>query len=188
LRVVVLATAAVLLHLAASASAETNSPVDPSEFFEAKIRPLLIERCEECHGPKKQKGGLRLDSKAGWQTGGDTGAALKPGDPEASLLIKAVRYGDKDLQMPPKRQLAPEEVAALEQWIKLGAPDPRVEPKSPVWISRRGGGTGLFSRSPIRRRRCCRRITGASRRSIASSWRGCARRVWNRAGRRTGAR
>jgi hypothetical protein len=104
--------------------------VDPTDFFEAKIRPLLVERCEECHGAKKQKGGLRLDSKAGWQTGGDTGAALKPGDPEASLLIKAVRYGDKDLQMPPKRQLAPEEVAALEQWIKLGAPDPRAEAKT----------------------------------------------------------
>jgi hypothetical protein len=131
LRAVVLATAA-MLPAFAGASALAKETAEGTEFFEAKIRPLLIERCEECHGAKKQKGGLRLDSKTGWETGGDTGAALKPGDPEASLLMKAVRYGDKDLQMPPKRQLAPGEVAALEQWIKLGAPDPRVEAKAPV--------------------------------------------------------
>ena len=95
------------------------------EYFENRIRPLLVERCVDCHGAKKQKGGLRLDSKAAWQKGGDSGAVIVPGDPEASLLIKAVRYADKDLQMPPKRQLAPEEIAALEHWVKIGAPDPR---------------------------------------------------------------
>src|SRR4051794_15518805 len=89
LRALASAAAAALL----SASAIANGAADATEFFEAKIRPLLVERCEECHGAKKQKGGLRLDSRDGWQTGGDTGAALKPGDPEASLLIKAVRYG-----------------------------------------------------------------------------------------------
>ena len=101
------------------------------EFFEAKIRPLLIERCGECHGGKKQKGGLRLDSRAAWQKGGESGAAIVPGDPGASRLIQAVRYADKDLQMPPKRQLAPDEVAALEHWVKIGAPDPR-EASGPV--------------------------------------------------------
>jgi mono/diheme cytochrome c family protein len=95
------------------------------EFFETRIRPLLVERCVECHGAKKQKGGLRLDSRAAWQKGGDSGAVIVPGDPEGSLLIKAVRYSDKDLQMPPKRQLAADEIAALETWVKLGAPDPR---------------------------------------------------------------
>ena len=95
------------------------------EFFESRIRPLLAERCYECHGEKKQKGDLRLDSKAAWQKGGDNGAVIVPGDPGASLLIKAVHYADKDLQMPPKRQLAPEEIAALEHWVKIGAPDPR---------------------------------------------------------------
>lgn len=108
------------LPLVASAFA-----VEDTAFFEEKIRPLLVERCDECHGEKKQKGGLRLDSRAAWQKGGDSGAAITPGDPEASLLIKAVRYVDKDLQMPPKHQLAPEQVATLEQWVKLGAPDPR---------------------------------------------------------------
>ena len=94
-------------------------------FFESRIRPLLVGRCCECHGEKKQKGGLRLDSKAAWQKGGDSGAAIVPGDPAASLLIRAVRYTDEDLQMPPKRRLAPDEVAALEHWVKIGAPDPR---------------------------------------------------------------
>lgn len=107
-----------------TATAQT-AEADGAAFFESKIRPLLVERCMECHGEKKQKGGLRLDSRAAWQQGGDSGAAIKPGDLEASLLIKAVRYADKDLQMPPKKQLTAEEVAALEQWVKIGAPDPR---------------------------------------------------------------
>ncbi len=99
---------------------------DGVEFFEKKIRPLLAEHCSECHSPEhKVKGGLRLDSRAGWEEGGDAGAALVPGKPEESLLIKAVRYRDKDLQMPPKKKLSPEEIATLEQWVKLGAPDPR---------------------------------------------------------------
>src|SRR5690349_21773742 len=75
-------------------------------FFESKIRPLLVERCLECHGEKKQEGGLRLDSPAGWKEGGDSGPALLPGKPDESLLITAVSYMDKDLQMPPEQQLA----------------------------------------------------------------------------------
>ena len=108
-----------LLFLACPASA------DEAAFFEAKIRPLLIERCIECHGAEKQKGGLRLDSRAGWEKGGESGAALVRGKPEESLLIKAVRYADKDLQMPPKKALSPEEVAALVEWVNQGAVDPR---------------------------------------------------------------
>ena len=93
-------------------------------FFETKIRPLLVARCIECHGEKKQKGGLRLDSRAAWQAGGDTGKAIVPGKAEESLLIKAVRYADKDLQMPPKKALPPEEVALLAEWIAQGAVAP----------------------------------------------------------------
>ncbi len=99
---------------------------DGLDFFEKKVRPLLAERCLECHSPeKKVKGGLRLDTKDGWAHGGDTGPAVVPGNVEKSLLIEAVRYGNQDLQMPPKKKLAPEEIATLEQWVKLGAPDPR---------------------------------------------------------------
>ena len=100
------------------------SPDGPA-FFESKIRPLFIEHCQKCHGEKRQEGGLRLDTKAGWQKGGEHGPAIVPGDPEKSRLILAVRRTDKDFQMPPKRALAAEEIAALEQWVKLGAPDPR---------------------------------------------------------------
>src|SRR5437870_13700235 len=98
-----------------------------TEFFEKRIRPLLTERCIECHSPEhKVKGGLRLDSREGWQTGGDSGPAIVPGKPDDSLLITAVRYRDKDLKMPPKKKLSADEVTALEQWVKAGAQDPRV--------------------------------------------------------------
>src|SRR5690349_18371214 len=72
------------------------------EFFEKRIRPLLAEQCYKCHSAEseKLKGQLRLDSRQGMLTGGDSGPAMVPGDPERSLLIKAVRYTDKDLQMP----------------------------------------------------------------------------------------
>ncbi len=96
------------------------------DFFEKKVRPLLAERCMECHSPdKKVKGGLRLDSREGWAKGGDTGPAVVPGEPDKSLLIEAVRYGNRDLQMPPKQKLTAEEIAVFDQWVKLGAPDPR---------------------------------------------------------------
>ena len=101
-----------------------------TSFFETQIRPLFVEQCQKCHGDKKQEHGLRLDSKAGWQKGGDHGAVIKPGDVEGSLLIKAVRRTDNELQMPPKHPLAPAQIAALEQWVKAGAADPRVGPVS----------------------------------------------------------
>src|SRR3954471_11591222 len=74
------------------------------QFFEQKIRPVLIEHCYKCHSAEaeKVKGGLRLDSHEGWRKGGESGPAIIPGQPDKSLLIKAVRYLDKDLQMPPK--------------------------------------------------------------------------------------
>src|SRR5262245_37558937 len=95
--------------------------------FEQHIRPLLAERCYACHSnrSKKQKGGLLLDSRSGLAEGGDQGPAVVPGDPNASLLIRAVRYTDPDLQMPPDGPLPKEAVARLEHWVKMGAPDPR---------------------------------------------------------------
>ncbi|MBL9179168.1 MAG: DUF1553 domain-containing protein [Verrucomicrobiaceae bacterium] len=93
--------------------------------FEQRIRPLLIENCIECHGPDKQKGGLRLDSRAGWQNGGDSGPAILPGRLDASHLWRAVSYTDRDLKMPPKRKLKDSEIADLKLWIGSGAPDPR---------------------------------------------------------------
>lgn len=98
-------------------------------FFEQKIRPILIEHCYECHSAqaKKLRGGLYLDSKAGWQKGGDSGkAVIVPGKPDESLLLRSVQHREPDLEMPPKKPklLAPL-LADLATWIKLGAPDPR---------------------------------------------------------------
>jgi len=100
---------------------------EQTEFFEKQIRPLLVDNCYECHsaGAKKIKGGLVLDSRAGVQKGGDNGAVIKPGDLDASALIEAVRHADEDTAMPPKKKLPPEAIAALEKWVKMGAPDPR---------------------------------------------------------------
>src|ERR1700693_5975465 len=93
-------------------------------FFEAKVRPLLAEHCYRCHSAQtKQKGQLVLDTRAGWEKGGESGPALQPGNPDKSLLIKAVRHAGP--QMPPNKKLDLKEIAILEQWVKMGAPDPR---------------------------------------------------------------
>ena len=98
-------------------------------FFEQKIRPVLVEHCYECHSDqaKKIKGGLSLDSRAGWLAGGDGGtAAIVPGKPEISLLIRVVQHLEDDLAMPPKKPKLPDAVIAdLVSWVKMGAPDPR---------------------------------------------------------------
>ncbi|MDB5322069.1 MAG: hypothetical protein JWN40_3700 [Phycisphaerales bacterium] len=103
-------------------------PTAGIEFFEKNVRPLLVERCYECHSAqsKKVKGKLWVDTKEGLLKGGETGPAVVPGNVEKSLLIQAVRYSHEDLQMPPKEPLTKAQIAAFEQWVKMGAPDPRV--------------------------------------------------------------
>ncbi len=99
-----------------SAAEPTKAQV---EFFEKRIRPLLAEKCHMCHGPEKQKSGLRLDTKDGFLTGGESGPAYNTDNPDESLLLNAVRY--KTIQMPPDRKLPDDEVKAIEQWLKDGA-------------------------------------------------------------------
>ena len=96
-------------------------------FFEREIRPILLDSCLECHSQagKKVKGGLSLDSRASILAGGESGPAAIPGDPDASRLVIAVFGHDKDLQMPPKKKLAPAEQKALAEWVRRGLPDPR---------------------------------------------------------------
>ena len=96
------------------------------DFFEKKIRPILVHNCYECHsGDKaKAKAHLLLDSRDGWQKGGDSGAAIVPGHADDSLLIEAIRY--EGLEMPPKEQLSEEVIADIVRWVEMGAPDPRV--------------------------------------------------------------
>src|SRR4051812_37454045 len=86
---------------AVSNAAETPGAITPeqSAFFESKVRPVLADNCYKCHGEKKHAAGLRVDSLAALLTGGDTGPAIVPGDPDKSRLIKAIRYVDEDMQM-----------------------------------------------------------------------------------------
>lgn len=110
-----------------------DSKADPArvEFFEAKVRPILAAHCLGCHGPEKQKAGLRLDSKPSMLRGGDSGPAVQPGDPEASRLIEVIRYHD-DVKMPPKGKLKEFEIASLTEWVKTGAvwPEPGPDVRS----------------------------------------------------------
>jgi mono/diheme cytochrome c family protein len=109
-----------------SGAAAVASP-DQIEFFEKQVRPVLSDHCYSCHSAKaeKVKGGLLLDNPAAVLKGGDSGPVLISGDPAHSLLIKAVRYSDPDLQMPPKnKKLSDAQIAVLEAWVKMGAPMP----------------------------------------------------------------
>src|SRR5687768_4812748 len=121
----------ICLALLALAALPVATPAaEPSrealDFFESKVRPVLAQHCYECHGAGTSKANLRLDSRVGWQRGGDSGPALTPGDPDNSLLLQAVRHADPMLAMPKdKPKLGDDVIAALEQWVRMGAPDPR---------------------------------------------------------------
>ncbi|MGE0377638.1 MAG: DUF1549 domain-containing protein, partial [Planctomycetaceae bacterium] len=100
------------------------------EFFESKIRPVLVEHCYECHsaGANTLRGGLMLDSREGTRTGGDSGAAVVPGQPEESLLLQALRY--ETFEMPPSGKLPQSVIKDFQTWIETGAADPREAPAS----------------------------------------------------------
>jgi hypothetical protein len=117
-----------LLPLAALLASTPLLAADPAakptpaqvEFFEKKVRPLLADNCYGCHGPKKQNGGLRLDTAAGLKAGADNGPVVVPGDPARSRLLKSVNR-EGDYPMPPKGPLPKEAVAVLTEWVKAGA-------------------------------------------------------------------
>lgn len=117
-------------------AATTAEPVD-LEFFEKKVRPLLVERCFECHGPDSGdgEGGLRLDTFERLERGGDSGAALVAGKPEQSLLILAVQHDPSLAPMPPKSKLKADEIQTLVQWVARGAPWPGVKVSAPRGVS-----------------------------------------------------
>src|SRR5262245_18235995 len=119
--------AAVMMGMAAWPCAAATPAPDAAgiEFFEKHIRPIFVEHCHKCHSAEaeKLKGGLLRDTRDGLRKGGDTGPAIVPGDPDQSLLIKAVRYTNEDLQMPPAKggggKLDAKLVADLEAWVKM---------------------------------------------------------------------
>src|SRR3954451_90118 len=127
--------------LAATAAAAQDAAHDR---FEKEIRPVLAERCYPCHSSSAAapQGGLLLDSADGIRHGGNSGAVVRPGEPDLTLLIRAIRYTDSKLKMPPGRGLPPEGVANFGAWVREGAPLPadRVGPakKQPaLWSLKR---------------------------------------------------
>lgn len=106
-------------------SVQASSP-DSIDFFEQRIRPVLIEHCYACHASDtEQQGGLTLDTKSGWQIGGDSGPAIVPGDAAASRLIRVMSYQDPELEMPPDSKLPQNILDDFKRWIDAGAVDPR---------------------------------------------------------------
>ena len=111
------------------------------DFFETKIRPVLVEHCYECHAAKKSRGGLALDSREGLLQGGDKGPAVVPGKADESLLIRSVRHTLPDLKMPKKKPMLDDAIIAdFVRWVNLGAPFPaprasKIDPRSLDWWS-----------------------------------------------------
>lgn len=118
------------------------------DFFESRIRPILAQECYECHSAAtKQKGGLVLDSRPGWQAGGDSGDAIKPGDPENSLLLQTLKHEHEDLKMPKNgAKLDAKAIASFGQWIRDGAPDPRDAPPSKEQIEKETAWSATLAR------------------------------------------
>ncbi|HYH68134.1 MAG TPA: DUF1553 domain-containing protein [Urbifossiella sp.] len=121
--------AAVLVSPVAAQPPTAGAAGSDTDFFEKKIRPVLVEHCYSCHSAdaaakNKLKGGLSLDTRDAVRAGGDSGPALVPGDPAKSLVVESLRYTG-DLRMPPKGKLPASVVADFERWVKAGAPDPR---------------------------------------------------------------
>src|SRR4051812_32545677 len=114
----------ILVILAATVVAAEEQPSrEAIDFFESKVRPILAETCINCHGPKKQQAGLRMDSRAAVLKGGTEGPVVVPGDPEKSALVKAIRYGG-EVEMPPKKKLSQPQIEALTEWVRMGLPWP----------------------------------------------------------------
>ncbi len=139
--------AAVLLALSAAPFAASTVTAQPrpteaetgADFFERRVRPILVQRCYECHGPDSEhEAGLRVDSRGALLRGGDSGPAIVPGRPQASLLIDAINYGEI-YEMPPDSKLPAEEIAVLTDWVRRGAPWPSSgKPARPDSASSRG--------------------------------------------------
>ncbi|MCR9294992.1 MAG: PSD1 and planctomycete cytochrome C domain-containing protein [bacterium] len=140
------------LSLAVCTASETrDNPSVPTQaeldFFESRIRPLLINHCVDCHGKETQESALRLDSWLGMLTGGKAGPVIVPGKPDSSLLLTAVRYVDNDLRMPPDERLSKAQVRDLQRWIEMGAPHPEQHPQHSRLPSHPGSSDSLHVKS-----------------------------------------
>lgn len=146
------------LFASASVAADLPAPKPLSAadqaFFEAKVRPVLVDKCYKCHSKEseKVKGGLLLDTREGVLAGGNSGPAIVAGRPDDSLFIQAIRYKDEDLQMPPKgEKLSDQQIADLTEWVRRGAPDPRVGTTKPGTVAYGGVGRNHWSFQPVKK-------------------------------------
>jgi hypothetical protein len=136
----------------------TERTVDPAgaEFFKKHIQPVLAEHCYRCHSKRaiKVRADLLLDSSAGVTQGGEGGAIVVPGHPEESRLIEAIRWTNRDFQMPPDNSLSPEQIEKFVEWVKMGAPDPRGAQASDAArasVSAEEASRTLWSLEPVQR-------------------------------------
>lgn len=139
--------------MATVAADEMAATAKQAAFFEARIQPVLAQRCYSCHSANapEVKGGLRLDTRAGVRKGGASGPAVVPGDLMASLLVSAIRWHDAERGMPPEAKggrLPDNVIADFERWILMGAPDPRDKPRQ---ARIRAAGTAAGPGSPLPR-------------------------------------
>ena len=125
-----------------------GSDTDQIEFFEQRIRPILAQECYDCHSHRsKVKAGLELDSRPGWQAGGQSGPAIIPGDPENSLLFQAITHGHEDIHMPKSgAKLEDSVLADFKEWIAQGAVDPRDVPSSADEVAKDTDWDAIFER------------------------------------------
>ncbi|QDV35295.1 PSD1 and planctomycete cytochrome C domain-containing protein [Tautonia plasticadhaerens] len=130
----VLGTALGAVLPSAAAPAAPQADQAALDFFEANVRPVLVEHCYSCHSAEapRLRGDLALDTREGLLRGGALGPALVPGDPDASLLLEAVRYEDELLRMPPSGKLPDRVIEHLTRWVEMGAPDPRASDGPPA--------------------------------------------------------
>jgi hypothetical protein len=140
-----------LLALLAAAPLARGAPPIDADYFERQIRPVLATVCQNCHGPRKQEGGLRLDTREAALKGGVFGPAIVPEKPDQSWLIRALRYDHADLKMPPQGKLADGQVAAFQAWIAGGAPWPQTDPAHDQTAAKDvPAATDLWSLKPLR--------------------------------------
>lgn len=109
-------------------AADRAPGADEIRFFETRIRPVLAEQCFSCHGPKRQRADLRLDSAEAFRKGGSSGALIVSGKPDESLLLRAVRHAEGVDAMPPNKKLTDRQIADLARWVAIGAPYPKTTP------------------------------------------------------------
>jgi hypothetical protein len=119
-----------VLSICVNSAFAAEPTADEIHFFETNVRPVLVDNCLQCHGAKKQHASLRLDTRDALLKGGDSGATVVPGQPDASLLISAIRRTGEISAMPPDSVLKPLDVAALVKWVEMGAPWPTPAPST----------------------------------------------------------